>query len=251
MMKKGLTFKKILGVAINSTSKKRVLKFVENQVKENKKTLIFTPNPEQLVLASEDSNFLQVLNKADLSLPDGVGLVWAGKLLGENIEERISGVDLMLELCQLAAKNGWRVFLLGGKPGVAKQAAQKLKEELGLKEVGYSAGARDIKRETTEERKRIIKEVNQFKPHLLFLAYGAPYQEEWLHQRFSKLDVRVGMVIGGSLDFISGRLKRAPGFLQKLGLEWLWRLLQEPWRIKRQIRLLKFVWLVFKERFSR
>lgn len=254
-MKKGLTFKKILGVRINSTSKLRVLKFVENQVKENKKVLIFTPNPEQLVLAHKDSNFLQVLNQADLCLPDGVGLVWAGRVLHCRIQERLSGVDLMLELCQLAAKRGWRVFLLGGGPDVARKAAERLAKSLKPKAkshkplaISYFAGAKDIKRETREERETTIKRINQFKPHLLFAAYGAPYQEEWLHQSLSKLNIRVGMVVGGSFDYLSGRLKRAPRFLQNLGLEWWWRLLQEPWRVKRQLRLLEFVWLVLRER---
>lgn len=248
---KGLTFKKILGVKISSSRKREVLGFIESSLEENKKIFIVTPNPEQLVLATKDSNFLQVLNQADLSLPDGVGLVWAGKILGKDIRERISGVDLMLDLCRLAGKNGWRVFLLGGGPGVAKKAAERLTINYQLSTINYYEGAKDIKNETPQEREEAIKKINQFRPHLLFIAYGAPYQEKWLHQSLSKLNIRIGMVVGGALDYISGRVKRAPRVCRRLGLEWLWRLIHEPWRIKRQVKLLKFVWLVLRERFGK
>lgn len=244
--KKALEFKKILGVKICSTPKKRVLDYIKSSLEQRKKIFIVTPNPEQLVLANEDSNFLQALNQASLAIPDGVGLVWASKILNKTIPERISGADLMLDLCKMAGEHGWRVFLLGGRPGVAQIAAEKLAESLKLQTI-FEEGTQDIRQETEEQRQRIIQKINQSQARLLFVAFGAPYQEFWLHQNWSALNVNVVMVVGGALDYLSGRIKRSPRVLQRIGLEWLWRLLHEPWRIKRQIKLLKFIWLVLKE----
>jgi N-acetylglucosaminyldiphosphoundecaprenol N-acetyl-beta-D-mannosaminyltransferase len=154
----------------------------------------------------------------------------------------------MLAIVRLAAKQNRRIFLLGGSPGIAQLAGRKLaKQYPGLK-AGWSSGAEDISQETDPERNAVIKKINSFQPDLLFVAYGAPWQELWISHNLSMLKVKVAMSIGGSLDYISGRLQRAPSWLRQLHLEWLFRLIQEPWRLGRQLSLLKFVWQVYNSR---
>ena len=151
----------------------------------------------------------------------------------------------MVNLCQLAAKKGWKVFLLGGMEGAAEKAAEELNSSLKIE---TDQGVKDIKNEKKEENERIIRKINQFQPQLLFVAYGAPYQEKWIAKNLPKLKVNIAMGAGGAFDYISGKVGRSPQFVREIGLEWLWRLIREPWRIKRQLALIKFLLLVIKEK---
>jgi N-acetylglucosaminyldiphosphoundecaprenol N-acetyl-beta-D-mannosaminyltransferase len=289
-VKKWPTFK-ILNVKVDFPTQKQALKWVEQVVNYNKVCQITTPNPEQVVLAQKDLEFHRVLNNADLSICDGVGLFWAVKLgfargrflLSRSPEailkppfgmsetgltartvvsaerrrllrgeiNRLSGTDLMLDLCQLAGCKGWRVMLLGGRNGVAALAAEKIKN-LKFKNKNYNEkfkiiglnGSKNIKTETEKERQEIIKKINKFQPQLLFVAYGAPQQEKWIAENLPALKTNIAMGVGGAFDYISGRVRRAPGFVRKIGLEWFWRLFLQPWRLKRQLALLKFIRLV-------
>ncbi len=301
----------ILNIKVDFPTKKQALKWAERVVNYNKICQITTPNPEQVVLAQKDLEFRRVLNSADLSICDGVGLLWAiklgagnmflkapsqnlvnsvlnpspksvsqdlvinndHKLAGENeniISEdsiagrervifpkkdfalsRLSGTDLMLDLCRLAVERGWKVMLIGGRKGIAALAAEKIKN-LKSQNQNYNKkfeivgieGSRDIKNETDQEKQKIIKKINQFAPHLLFVAYGAPWQEKWIARNLSKIKVNIAMGVGGAFDYFSGRVRRAPNFVRKIGIEWLWRLFSQPWRLKRQLALLRFIWLV-------
>lgn len=234
-------FLKVLGVKINAISLKKALSLVERWVKTNKQYQIVTPNPEQVILTQKDRYFAKALNEADLAIADGAGIVWVAKR--QNVKlERLSGTDLMLALCKIASKKKWRVFLLGGRKA-AEKAAGKLSAGLKIKS---HPGSKNIKQESLSERRQIIKAINDFKPHLLFVAYGAPWQELWIKKNLSKLKVKVAMGVGGAFDYISGKTPRAPGFVRNLGLEWLFRLIVEPWRLKRQLVLLKFIYLVIK-----
>jgi N-acetylglucosaminyldiphosphoundecaprenol N-acetyl-beta-D-mannosaminyltransferase len=279
----------ILGVKANFINLKNALPLIENWVNQHKQHQITTPNPEQLVLAQKDKEFKEIINRSDLAIPDGAGVVWAAKLLYTSVGHRnfftselapaergtqtstghknlmtafrnnklpsitrLTGTDLMVALCQLAAKKGWRVFLLGGKGGVAEKAAERLKHNLSsihypLSIIHYS-GSSDIAHETPQEREEAVVQINNYKPHLLFVAYGAPYQEKWLSHNLPKLKVSVAMGVGGAFDYISGQISRAPQLMRRFGLEWLYRLFSEPWRWKRQLALVKFVSLVLKER---
>jgi len=273
---------KILGIKVDFLSMAEALKWAESQVKYNKRGQITTPNPEQVMLAQKDEEFKKVLNNADLAICDGIGLVWATKFLKgarnlllessprdteqkrhgrvtgpiANISSRdsfapfkltrLSGTDLMITLCQLAAKKGWKVFLLGGKKGVAEKAAKKLDLRFKIKGLRYDDGALDIARETGEEKREIIKTINEFSPQLLFVAYGAPHQEKWIAHNLPQLKVNVAMGVGGAFDYLAGRVSRAPKWVRNIGLEWLWRLTRQPWRVKRQLALGKFMWLVLR-----
>lgn len=323
---------KILKVRVDGVSLKKALSLIEKWVESNKQYQITTPNPEHIVLAQDDYRFRNILNNSDLSIPDGIGLVWAARMLksAKDTSEvaewtprrwrkkktfhRLSGVDLMLAMCKLAAKKNWRVFLLGGKNHAAKNAALKLKikyhagakaEHPRLKHrerlktpirqtqgkqtensktkkvnneamqsqvpngtwqspasngagkqcnnelnIDYFSGSKNINNETIKERNETIKRINNFKPHFLFVAFGAPMQEKWIAKNLPILKVKVGMGVGGAFDYLSGRVKRAPKIIQKLNLEWFWRLICEPSRWRRQLRLVRFVWLVVKERLK-
>jgi len=233
----------ILGVKIDNLSFDQVLDKVEQFLKDGKKHYIVTPNPEMVVLAQKDSQFRQILNSADLAIPDGIGLVWASRLLRgkekKGIRERVRGVDFADKLCQIAAKKGAAVGFLGGKDKVADKAAKcQIAKYPGLKVV-FALGS------DPEKAAIDIKKVD-----ILFVAYGAPKQEFWISQNLPKLPVKIAIGVGGVFDYWADKVKRAPKWLQNLGLEWLWRLILQPWRIKRQLALLIFVYLVIKQRLS-
>ena len=264
----------ILGIKINSASTSSVLKFIENKIAKRVKIFIVTPNPEIVVQAQSDLLLASILNSAELSLPDGVGLVWASKWkelfvrnplarklnplaqaprAGSQITSRVSGIDVMEAAIKKAAERGWRVFLLGGRPGVAEKAAENLRVQYpNIMVSNYdgpwldSDGKPQNKKEEKKEREAISK-INAFKPYLLFVAYGAPKQEKWVRSNYDKIETLVTMVIGGSLDYISGNVNRAPFWARRIGIEWLFRLAQEPWRLGRQLALIKFIWLVAKQ----
>jgi len=245
-----LSYLEILGVKISPISLKKAVSQVEKWLKTSKQHQIVTPNPEQVVLAQKDLFFKKVLNQADLAIVDGIGLVWAIKAQTNNLNtkvERVSGVDLMVALCRLARRFGGRIFLLGGHEA-AKKTAEKLSAgwpiENGRLKIQSHPGAKNIKQESLSERQEIIKKINDFEPHLLFVAYGAPWQEIWIKDNLSNLKVKVAMGVGGAFDYISGKVPRAPEFIRNLGLEWLFRLLSQPRRIKRHLGLIRFIWLV-------
>jgi len=278
---------KVLGVRVDFVSLKKVLSEVDDWVKSNKQYQITTPNPEHIVLAQSDYRFKKIINNSAFSIADGVGLGWAASLLSKQfsifnfsvkarsrsagqfskIFKRLSGIDLMQALCKKAGQKKWRVFLLGGKNDAAKNAAlklriancelkienshQKLKHFGGqAKLIDYHSGAANVKKETINERNEAMKKINDFKPDLLFVAFGAPMQEKWIFNNLDKLNVKVAMGVGGAFDYLAGKVRRAPRLVQKLSLEWLWRLICQPWRIGRQLRLLKFVYLVIRERLN-
>jgi N-acetylglucosaminyldiphosphoundecaprenol N-acetyl-beta-D-mannosaminyltransferase len=227
---------------------------------------IVTPNPEQVMRAQKDASFLEILNDADIALPDGAWLVWAmKKVLSAKYQvssfQRISGVDFMEDLCKMAAENGWPVAFIGGKDGVAEKAFTKLREKYpgltGFAEEGPIIQITNNKLQITNKlqtsdisdyiealAKRIEKDTIRF----VFIGLGAPKQEYFIHQLETynlKLTTpskpSVLMAVGGSFDFLAGKIPRAPKSVQKLGFEWLWRLFQEPWRLKRQMVLVRFL----------
>lgn len=198
---------------------------------------IATVNPEFVMTAQRDAEFLRVLQKAELCLPDGVGLLYAARRYGERLPQRVPGSELVYHLATMAAEHGWRLFLLGAAPGVARQAGTILQERNpGLKIAGTYAGS-----PAPEENAAIVRRINDSEAQLLYVAYGAPRQDNWIARNRGMLTtVRVAMGVGGALDFITGKAIRAPGWVQQLGLEWLHRLLREPWRWRRMLVLPHF-----------
>ena len=248
MLKKDLNTVKIGDTTLVSTSKKRLLGFLTDRIRQAKKTFITTPNPEFLVYAQENSWFKVILDQADMAVPDGIGLLWAGKILSKPIKERISGTDLMEELCVLAAKKNQSVYFFGGEQGVAKEALLKLKKRYSGLEGWSDSGPRlelingKWSAASEKEIRKTIQKINAKKPDLLFVALGMGKQEKFISDNWNKLEIKLAMGIGGAFDYFSGRVSRSPKWIREIGLEWLYRLLCQPWRWKRQLRLLKFVW---------
>lgn len=238
---------RIFGVHVDNVTLNYVLGRVRAMVSQGESCLICTLDALGALRSREDAEYREVLNRSDLVLPDGSGLIEAFKLLGNPLSERIPGVEFVDHLCRLAASERWGVFLLGGKPGVAELAAQRLLERHpGL----VVAGCRDGYFPDSEEGE-VIESIASSGARVLFVGLGVPRQEKWLFKvlkAHGRLPGVVGVGIGGSFDVISGRLKRAPVSWQRLRLEWLYRTIQEPWRIRRVARLPKFAFLVLWEK---
>lgn len=269
----------ILGVRIDALSRSEAIKIAAGFLEEKKASLIFTPNPEIVVMAQKDRGLMEILNcRSSLNLPDGAGLLWAAKFnslivpaapaafkraviflqwlftlclipfypkyLCSPLPERVSGVDFACDLARLSAKNRSRLFLLGGAPTVAERVALKLQTEiLNLRIAGVHSG-------TPGETQNIIEAANRSKADVILVAFGAPKQEKWLSQNINSTACRIGMGVGGTFDFIAGVRKRAPLWMQKSGLEWLFRLATEPGRFRRQLAIPVFVWLVLKQKLK-
>ena len=191
--------------------------------------LVATVNPEFVMRARSDPGFRSVLDGASLCLADGTGVVWAMRRQGCPQRERVAGSDLVPALAAVCARRGWRPFLLGARPGVAAEAARRLEADLpGLRVAGTHAGS-----PRPEDDEEALRRIRAARPDLLLVAYGAPHQELWIARNRDRLGVPVAIGVGGCFDFLAGRVRRAPRRLQHLGLEWLWRLVLQPWRWRR------------------
>lgn len=234
----------ILGVRVHKLTTAEALDLVESYMAEPQLHQIATVNPEFVMAAQENAAFADVLRRADLCLPDGVGLLYAARRLGQPLPERIAGSSFLLDLSALAAAQGWSLFLLGAAPGVAEEAAAILVQKFpSLSIAGTYAGS-----PAAAENDAIVARINDSGAGVLLVAYGAPNQDLWIDRNRDRLSaVRVAMGVGGSLDFITGRAVRAPEWVQSLGLEWLHRLINEPWRWRRMLALPRFGWRVLVE----
>ncbi len=203
---------------------------------------VCTTNPEFIMIAQRDSHFRYILQRADLCIPDGVGLLWAARRMGHPLPERVTGSDGVPKIAERAAERGWRLFLLGAGPGVAERAATILQaRHPSLNIVGVYAGS-----PAAEEEDDIVARVNASGADILFVAYGAPQQDKWIARNLPRLRAKMAMGVGGALDFIAGEVPRAPLWMQKAGLEWLFRLIKQPWRWRRMTRLPRFVWAIWR-----
>lgn len=228
----------VLGVSITNITMSEATNKVKEFVKSDRLHSIYTPNPEIVMLAKNDPEFHQILEGADLVVPDGIGVVIASKIKKTPLPERVAGYDLAQNTMKDAVKEGYKYFFFGGKPGIAEEAAQKMRETYpGIQIVGTRNGYFK-----PEDEPEIIEAINQSGANILFVCLGAPKQEKWIEANKHQLPhVRVAMGLGGSLDGMSGRVKRAPEVFQKLGLEWFYRLLKEPTRFKRMLVLPEFL----------
>jgi N-acetylglucosaminyldiphosphoundecaprenol N-acetyl-beta-D-mannosaminyltransferase len=233
-------FEKILmlGVGLTNVTEQEVLEFIVTGLeKQKEKYYIVTPNPELLVIADKNSGYKTILNRAKLALPDGIGVMIAARLIGKPLKARIHGVDLMENLCREVSNRPITVGFLGAGPGVAEQAAECLKKRYPRLKVGL----------VTSEWSEALKDK---KIDILFVAFGSPKQEIWIADNLKALPAKIIVGVGGAFDFISGKVPRAPKVFRSLGLEWLFRLSIQPWRIKRQLSLIKFVVLILKEKLK-
>lgn len=205
-----------------------------NEALEKIRGFVVLPYSEFIVKAQKDREFRDILNSADFCLCESRGLWLVAKFLGKKIKEPINGVDLIYNL-------KGRIFLLGGKEGVV----EKVKEKLSTEIVGIEHGYQDLD--------KVIEKINEKKPEILLVGLGSPKQEKWIYENFKKMpSVKLAIGVGGAFDFISGRIKRAPKFFQKIGLEWFWRLILQPRRIKRIYNgVIKLSWLALKNKINR
>ncbi len=220
-------------------------------ITSHKLTVVFTPNPEQIVLAHKDLAFAALLKQADYLLPDGSKLVDASRVLAlfkkaDALQTRITGVDvaeqLLKKLSEKTESQG-KVLLIGGKGYHAQ-------EVVGGVQLQWLEGYHSVAAPTPAEEAHLRSAIAEMKPDVVFVAFGAPYQEKWVtehRQLLTESHVKIVMVVGGAFDILLGKIKRAPRWMQRAGLEWLYRLIQQPWRWKRQLQLLNFVIIFFRE----
>lgn len=273
----------ILGVDIDVITFDAAVGRIEAFLGDGKKHLVTTPYSESIVDAQADAEFRRIINEADLAVPDGGGLLAAAEFLSYplpqnkmqkiflaliyglisglklafapktfgRVKERVSGTDLVVSLAEMSAAKGYKIFFLGGRGGVASQAAEILKVRYPGLKVEAQPGPPNILKADRQEIADIINYINAFSPDLLFVAFKPVLQEKWLAENMERIEAEVFMAVGGAFDMISGRTPRAPRLLRRLNLEWLWRLILEPSRIGRISRaIIIFPWLVFREKLS-
>jgi len=210
----------------------KIMKFFE----DGGSHIICTPNPEIVMEAQQDEKLMSILKAADMVVPDGIGVVLASKFNKVKIEERVAGYDLCHAVFKKMAPKGKTVFFFGGAPGVAHKAADKMtKQYKGLKIVGTRNGYF-----SAADEKEIIREIKKHSPDLLLVGLGSPKQEKWIYENLRFTGAKAAIGVGGSFDVMAGNVKRAPKIFQKMGLEWFYRLLCQPTRIKRMMKLPQF-----------
>ena len=251
--------KNILGIEVTDAKRDTVLQYITRSLEDTDESYyIVTPNPEMIVYAKKNTLFKKILNQAQIALPDGVGVTVAARVLGNGLKERVSGTDLMETLCAQVAKKPITVGFLGGKDRIAEKTAECLIQKYpGLKVVfvaeeweGLANGRWQMansneskhEREAISHMPYVISEID-----ILFVAFGFPKQELWMAEHVGKIPVRIMMGVGGAFDYLSGRVPRAPLFLRTIGFEWLFRLIVQPWRWRRQLALISFFICAGKE----
>lgn len=226
---------RILGVDIDNINTDEAGQITKELIENSNKTckIIVAPNTEFIMMAQKDEEFFNILKQAKLATPDSVGVTIAGKLQKKPFKQRIPGQMYFRKVLEVGEKEGWTFYLLGGKGEVPKLAVDNVKKMYpNINIVGYHEGFFE---EDSEED--VIKEINELSPNVLFVAMGAPKQEKWIYKHKDELKVDVAAGQGGTFDYEAGKIKRAPRLIQKLGIEWFWRLILQPSRIVRMMAL--------------
>jgi len=271
----------LFGINFTSKDKSQLLNDLSVKLSNSLETSnVLTPNPEFIVLAKKNPELEKMVKRAnrrgDCFIPDGVGLLIVSRIIGffdksKKLKEKITGVDFAVDLVKESLKQKKKILILGGRGyeelsfkiksgrqnvkckivnlnNSSKSSIENNNEKEAL--VFWSKGYADVRNPSREEEKRIEKNISKLKPDILFVAFGAPHQEYWLDQNQDLLknnNVRIAMVVGGTFDYLLGIVKRAPVWIQKLGFEWLVRLIRQPWRWRRQLRLITFIWIALIE----
>lgn len=248
---------KLFQVGIDQVDNQKTIQKIEEFIISKKPHQIVTPDTLAVLRARKDPEYHAILKSADLVTPDGAGILWAATTLNYPLPERVTGIDIIHNICRLAAKKGYSLYLLGSYPGVASEAALNLtKKYLGIKIAGTHHGyfscedsqnCEDVKNGNSVRNKKeeeIISEIKENKPDILLVGMGMPKQEKWINKNLEKLDVPVCIGVGGSFDVLSGRIPRAPLWMQRHGMEWIYRSIKQPNRAFRVLALFYFIWLV-------
>lgn len=233
---------RILGARVDHVSMAQAVSTAAEGMRNQPPFVIVTPNSEIVVQANKNPRLMEIMEQAGMVVPDGIGLVIASKIVGQPLEERVTGIDLMYRLLDYASQNKLSVFFLGGKPGIAELAASKAQEAYkGLKVAGTQHGyfkGLHTGVENSQEELEIVDRIKRLEVDMLFVALGAPNQEFFIDRYKDMLGAKLLMGVGGSLDVLSGTVQRAPEFWQKHGLEWLYRIVDDPKaRLKRSAAL--------------
>lgn len=237
----------ILGVRVDALTYEMLLQSIERFIGEGTPRQVVTVNPEFVMKAQGDADFRRIINESALSMPDGVGLLWAARLLGKRLPERVTGSDSIWMLAELSARRGYGIYFLGAAPGVAEKAAGILKGRYpGMVVSGTYAGS-----PSPAEDEEIAAMVKEASPQILLVAYGAPKQDRWIARNINagRIGVPVCIGVGGTFDFVAGVAPRAPVWMRRCGLEWLHRLVTQPWRWRRMLSLPRFAWKVMVSRY--
>lgn len=233
----------VLGVPVATVSEAEVLAFVRDRIERGEPAQIVTVNAEFVMMARRDREFGAVVRSAELPTPDGAGVVWAMRRGGARQDRRVGGSDLIWSISEQAARMGHRVFLLGAREGIAREAGQVLVTRFpGLQIAGCYAGSW-----SPDEEQSIVDLIRHSETNVLFVAFGAPAQDIWIARNLSGTGASVAIGVGGSFDYVAGRTRRAPRWMSDHGLDWLWRLLRQPWRWRRMLALPAFAWAVLRE----
>lgn len=235
----------ILGVAFDNVTMDEAVDRALSLMEARSAAYVVTPNPEIVMSAREDPELALAIQNADMVLPDGVGVIYGGKILGTPLKEKVPGIDFASRVMERLSQRNGRVYLFGAKPGVAELAGENLQKQFpGLLIAGTCDGY------FTDDAP-IIDAINEAKPDLLLVCLGSPKQELWMQSNAKRLNVGLMAGLGGSLDVFAGIVERAPERWQKLGMEWLYRLMKQPKRVGRMMKLPKFVLCAVKERGKR
>jgi N-acetylglucosaminyldiphosphoundecaprenol N-acetyl-beta-D-mannosaminyltransferase len=234
----------IYGIRVCKLNMQQTVEWLVQAIANRQITQVITANPIMIMTALEQPKYMAMMQRAELIVPDGAGLVWATSYVGKPVAEKVAGIDLMHELLAIGEVKGWRIFLLGTSPEIIQVTAGKLKERYPKLQL---VGVRDGYFKENEEE-AVVRQIRQAAPDILLVGRSADKQEPWIDQNKEKLGVPVIMGIGGSFDVLSGKLKRAPKLFIRFRLEWFYRLLQEPWRYKRMLLLPKFVVKVIRDK---
>lgn len=237
----------VLGVPVHrvgmAEAEEIISAFVAGHRPGQKTRLVLTPNPEIIFAAQRDAELRSILNEADLAVPDGTGVVWATRILGKPVRERVAGIDLMNRLLETASRKGWRVYFLGTRQDTLNRAMDRLKASFpGLVVSGSHHGYF-----SPGEERGVVEDIRMAHPHLLFVGMGAPREQRFLWKWRDELGAAVAMGVGGSFDVLGGAIRRAPLWMRRVHLEWLFRLIQQPSRWRRMLALPRFALAVLKE----
>ena len=235
---------RVLGSEVDEVDMDGALELIAGFIEEGSPHVVVTADSSGLVAAQSDPEFRKIIEEADLVTPDSNGVVWAMRRRGSLIKDRVSGVELVAHLCEASALKGYRIFFLGAAPGVAEIAAERLRLMYpGVHIVGTRHGYFSPDSDSV-----VAEEIALLKPDVLFVAMGIPRQEKFIVSTQSIIQAKVAIGVGGSLDVFSGRVRRAPVFVQKLKLEWLWRTLLNPKKIAKAKALPVFAWRVLRSK---
>jgi N-acetylglucosaminyldiphosphoundecaprenol N-acetyl-beta-D-mannosaminyltransferase len=231
------------GVRLSPVSMSEAMDKIEGFIRDGKPHHVVTSDANSILRAQQDEEYAAIVRRAALITPDGYGVMWGARLMNLPIYERVTGVDMVTGICERAAKNGDSIYILGAAPGVAAKAAEKLAERFpGLRVAGTRNGFFK-----PEEEDDVVKEIRDAKPQVLFVAFGIPKQEKFIAKHLEILNVPVSLGVGGSFDVYSENLKRAPEYIQRSGMEWLYRVWQEPWRWRRMSYVPRFMIFALRE----